>query len=354
MTKWLQYLCPSRSCGSRSPIFPSHGGRWERNQRSASVLVRKPYGKLMRPAVLLVAGIGRAASYRTDNINKRRLQGSGPPTLSGFVGGALHLLTEGMLAVNHHSGVLGSRLDPQLDVTHLQGKHGGNSPLRKDHEPASTEDSGHNQTELECRLFNISRCDQRSNVVGIANEETIVWHLESQQAAIRNISEIGPKNRILCSSGSDGDSPLTFGSIIQQDAICQVGYLPSRVRNTICKTRIEQVHENSWIYLRNDLPQRVGYQGRALFCPERSDSGDKLLFPKSLESTNLNSRTGRWDRLSIPWKTEGGNAAPVEDMKSRPGSHLQDVAARDFVSEESHSTALALKSPQQRHCLKIC
>ncbi|KAG8307605.1 hypothetical protein J6590_016045 [Homalodisca vitripennis] len=49
-------------------------------------------------------------------------------------------------------------------------------------------------------------CDQRSKAVGMNNKEG---------------SQVGSKNQTLCSSESDGDSPLIFGGIMRQDAIRQ-------------------------------------------------------------------------------------------------------------------------------------
>ncbi|KAG8338403.1 hypothetical protein J6590_000068 [Homalodisca vitripennis] len=71
-------------------------------------------------------------------------------------------------------------------------------------------------------------------VCNIRTEQTDrPWHIESQQTVIRHILDIGPKNRTLCSSESDGDSPLTFGGIIQQNAIHQ------RPQHVAPRTRIK-------------------------------------------------------------------------------------------------------------------
>ncbi|KAG8246596.1 hypothetical protein J6590_081001 [Homalodisca vitripennis] len=178
---------------------------------------------------------------------------SGPLTFglnlpkSGFFGGAPFLTTEGKLPVNHHPELYGAGLS-RVDVSHLQLEHGENSPLRKEHYLCIADnhrqamsmnrvlDSGYDKAELECCLLNVSRCDHRSNDVDVASEEALILHLDSQQVVIRHIPEI--------SSGSDGDSPLSYGRIIQQNVFRQI--------------RFDDSHEINW----NKGLQHVAPPGR--------------------------------------------------------------------------------------------
>ncbi|KAG8306634.1 hypothetical protein J6590_042419 [Homalodisca vitripennis] len=170
-----------------------------------------------------------SAPYRTDctyDINKRRLQGSGPLTLSIS-------LPQGCYGVNLHPKILGSRLGLQLDIAHLQG----NTVeillfvmstisvllMARDRLWPCMHLWTLAITRLSSSVAKISRCNQRSNVCGIANKES------------SGILKIGPKIHILWSFGSDGDS--TFSGIIQQDAIRQVRLNDSQeINRKVCSS----------------------------------------------------------------------------------------------------------------------
>ncbi|KAG8241540.1 hypothetical protein J6590_085032 [Homalodisca vitripennis] len=94
-----QYLCLPRSSRGRSLVCPSQNGRWKRHQRLPSQLIRKP--NLGRPF--------RFSTLDWGELLRTKGQIDLMTSTSGFVGGALHLLSEEKLAVNHHPEVLGSR-----------------------------------------------------------------------------------------------------------------------------------------------------------------------------------------------------------------------------------------------------
>ncbi|KAG8251709.1 hypothetical protein J6590_074287 [Homalodisca vitripennis] len=112
-----------------------------------------------------------SAPWRASNVGQDPVQSC--KSLDGFVSVALHLLNA--KAEEHLKESL-LKLSLQLDVAYLEW--GTRWAFSSSLHPLV--DSGHNQAELECRLLNVSHCDQRSKFVGIANEEAI-WH---QQAVV--------------------------------------------------------------------------------------------------------------------------------------------------------------------------